>query len=239
MEKTPEKKLTEINLRNKEVRIILPGHFDMIHAGHSKLIQDVKSYYKIVYLILGIINDKPRNSLLSLHEKIETFRNMSEVNEVCILSLWPSLEDLGKMNIDYVATANPNAPLMPNKVLYFEKKVNLSTDEIIARVVRDYNGHVDNLLQVGYNRSKLKISKFSEVSFRCKRKLKKVKADLWRNGFSLNKLENSVDSARFCLRNAFIGWMDSYDEILKKWLRTFKGTSSSFLNFLKEVWEAA
>ena len=178
MEKNLEKSRSEMNLRNKEIRILIAGRFDIIHAGHSQLIQEAKNAFKIVYLILGIINDDPENSLLALHEKIETFRNFSDIDEIFILNSQPTLEDRKNLNIDYFATANPNTFPASNKILCFDKKVNLCTDEIIARVIRDYDTHVDNLLQVGYNRSALKISKASEISIKCKRKLKMIKSGL-------------------------------------------------------------
>ena len=175
MERILEKNPSEINLRNKELRVLLSGHFDMIHAGHFQLIQETKSKFKKVYLILGIINDLPGNSLLGLHEKIETFRNISDIDEICILNSSPTLEDLKKMNIDYFATANPNEFSASNKRILIQKKVNLSTDDIIARVIRDYDTHVDNLLQLGYDHNTLKISKVSEITIKCKRQLKKIK----------------------------------------------------------------
>ena len=169
---------SDFNLRNKEIRILLSGHFDLIHAGHSQLIQEAKSKFKKVYLILGIINDLSSNSLLALHEKIETFRSIPDIDEICILNSFPTLEDLKNMNIDYFVTANSNVFPTSNKLLLIEKKVNLCTDDIIARVIRDYDTHIDKLLQLGYHHSALRISKATELSIICKRKLKKIKNDL-------------------------------------------------------------
>ena len=239
MEKKSEKSASEINLRNREIRVLLSGHFDIIHAGHSQLIQEAKTSFKRVYLILGIINDKPEHSLLALHEKIETFRSMSEIDEVCILPSPPTLEDLKKLNIDYLATTNPNAFPSSNKILLLQKKVNLCTDEIIARVIRDYDTHVDKLLQEGYHHSALRISKASEISRKCKGRLKKIKDRLWKGGFCCQRFEDSVDLARRHLRNTFTEWSDAHEQILSVWMKKFKASTSVLCKIMCDIWEAA
>ena len=239
MERILEKNPSEINLRNKELRVLLSGHFDMIHAGHFQLIQETKSKFKKVYLILGIINDLPGNSLLGLHEKIETFRNISDIDEICILNSSPTLEDLKKMNIDYFATANPNEFSASNKRILIQKKVNLSTDDIIARVIRDYDTHVDNLLQLGYDHNTLKISKVSEITIKCKRQLKKIKNNFWKEGFCCRRFENSIDSARRKLRNIFTEWSDSHEQILERWLKKVKFSTSMLYKLCSDIWDSA
>lgn len=239
MEKNSEKLPSEINLRNREIRVLVAGHFDMIHAGHSQLIQEAKTAFKKVYLILGIINDEPENSLLALHEKIETFRSITDIDEICILATPPTLEDLKKLNIDYFATANPNAFPSSNKILLLPKKVNLCTDEIIARVIRDYDTHVNNLLQVGYHHSTLRISKASEISRKCQRRLKKVKDGLWKGGFCCRKFENSIEDSRKHLRNTFSEWSDVHEQILSAWLKRCRATTSSLYKLLCDIWESA
>lgn len=239
MEKFSDKAALEIHLRNKEIRILVAGHFDFIHAGHSHLIQEAKSKFKKVYLILGIIEDDPSTSLLGNHEKIETFKGMPEIDEICLLSSFPTAEDLRKMNVDYLATADCKNFDDPNKLILIEKKINLSTDELIARIIRDYDTHVDNLLQVGYHHTSLKISRATEVNYTCKRKLKQIKKDLWRGGFCVNRLEYSVDSARKQLRNCLTDWNEGNEVILTNWLRRLKGSTSILFRLLKDIWEAA
>ena len=237
MERTPEKNTPKINLRNKEIRILLPGRFDLIHAGHVQLVQDAKNAFKKVHLVLGIINDEHSSSLLGVHEKVETFRTLPEIDEIIILAAPPTLEDLKNMNMDYIATANPDAYSSTDKILKFDKKVSICTDELIARVVRDYDFHVDNLLQVGYHHSSLKISKASEISILCKRKMKQIKQDLWSQGCSLSKFELSVDTSRRFLQKKFSGWSESHEQVLSSWLRKFRSSTSVLFTLLKEIWD--
>ena len=237
MEKSSDKSSQKFNLRNKEIKILLPGHFDLIHAGHAQLIQDTKNAFKRVHLVLGIINDERSNPLLDITEKIETFRNFEEIDEIIVLTSPPILEDLEKLSMDYIATANPEAYNLPDKVLKFKKKLSISTDELIARVVRDYDFHVDNLLQLGYHHSSLKISKANEISIMCKRKVKHIKQELWRKGCSLGNFEDSVDSSRRFLQRKFSNWTESHEKVLMNWLRKFQSSTTVLFTLLKEIWD--
>ena len=235
MEKTG--KQTEINLRNKEVRILLAGHYDIIHAGHTQLITDAKNSFKRVHLILGIINDNPNSSVLALHEKIESFKNNPEIDEICVLSGPVQQEDMAKVNADYLATANPEASSLCEKVLLMQKKIDISTDNVIARIVKDYDSHLEDLLSSGISRSQLKISRAKEMSVICKMKLKKIKDKLWRKGYSVANLEKSLDSTRKYVRETFSDWNEYHERLVRKWLTKARVSTNKFYNLLCHIWD--
>lgn len=230
-----DKSTNSINLRNREIRILIPGHFDLIHAGHIQLIQDVKNSFKKVSLTIGIIEDKNSVPFLALHEKLETLKNFPEIDKICVLKSLPTLEDLPGLNIDYIATANLKHFPSSSRVLHFDKKVQIDSTELFARVLRDYESNIEKLLQVGYKNSALKISKPHSVSVICKKKISNIKNSFW-NRLSSVSLEDSLDSARRYLQNAFSDWGDAQENLLRSWLIKYKSSTTILFKSLKTLW---
>lgn len=230
-----DKNTNFINLRNREIRILIPGHFDLIHAGHHQLIQEAKNAFKKVSLTIGIIQDNDSVPLLALHEKLETFKNFPEIDKILILKSKPTLSDLPTLSIDYLATGNLNYFPGSSQVLHFEKKVQIDSTEVFARVIRDFELHLEHLLQVGYKNSALNISKPKSISILCKRKVKQIKNRLWNCVPSLS-LEESIDKARKSLQTTFTNWTETQESILRSWLSKYKSSTTVLFKTLKSLW---
>lgn len=230
-----DKSTNSINLRNREIRILIPGHFDLIHAGHIQLIQDVKNSFKKVSLTIGIIEDKNSVPFLALHEKLETFKNFPEIDKICVLKSKPTLEDLPSLNIDYIATANLKHFPGSSRVLHFDKKVQIDSTELFARVLRDYESNIGKLLQVGYKSSALKVSKPRSFSILCKKRINSIKNSFWTRISSIS-LEDSLDSARRSLQSVFSDWGDAQENILRTWLTKYKSSTTFLFKSLKTLW---
>ena len=224
-----------INLRNREIRILIPGHFDLIHAGHHQLIQEAKKAFKKVSLTIGIIHDSNSVPLLALHEKLETFKNFPEIDKILILKSKPGLTDLPTLNADYLATGNLNYFPGSSQVLHFEKKVQIDSTEVFARVIRDYESHLEHLLQAGYKNSALNVSRPKSVSVLCKRKIKRIKERLWKFVPSFS-LEDSIDQARKSLQTTFNNWTEAQENVLRSWLSKYKSSTTILFKSLKSLW---
>ena len=225
MENPAEKLFNNINLRTREIRILIPGHFNLIHAGHLQLIQDVKNSFRKVNLIIGIIDDNDSVPLLGLHEKLETFKSFPEIDKICVLHSKPSLSDLKALNVDYIATAKSDFP-NSSKVLRFEKKVFIDSDAIFARVIRDYDSHLENLLQAGFKAQDLNVPKRKEIGIMCRRNLRKVKKAVCSERFSLESIEKALDASRRWLQTVVSDWGEVQERNLRRWLGKCKSSVS-------------
>ena len=137
----------------------------------------------------------------------------------------PSLSDLKALNVDYIATAKSDFP-NSSKVLRFEKKVLIDSDEIFARVVRDYDSHIENLLQAGYKSTDLNVSKSKETGILCRRNLRKVKKAVWNERLSLESVEKALDASRRWLQEVVSDWGEVQERRLRKWLGQCKSSVS-------------
>jgi glycerol-3-phosphate cytidylyltransferase-like family protein len=238
MEKFAEKGTPRINLRNKEIRILVPGYFKYIHAGHLQLLLDCKAAYKKVHLIVGIIDDGSSSSMLGLHEKEETFKHIPEVDEIVTLFQRPTLDYLRNNNIDYLATANAESYDFTDQVLKFDKKLSLCTSELIARVLRQHESHINRILERGVHRSALGLSLGTETLFACKRKVKEIKQGIWENGALLgNRIESAVDESRKTLQTVVGDWGEKQEKMLVSWLTKARASVSVLTTLLQTVWE--
>lgn len=239
MEKSSKKSSRSFSLRNKLINILLPGHFSYIHSGHRQIIQEIKSSFKTVSLTVGIFSNQSAPSILTDNEKIETFKSIPEIDKILILHSNPTESDLKQWNIDLIATASKDKYSNFDRILRFEKRVDISSDEIIARIIRDYDNHVSNLVALGYHRSTLGISKFTELSVRCKQQLKSIKKSLWNSKMGPKGIESALDKCRKVIQDTSNSWCDRQEQILRTWL----GHSSTGVNILQrllqEIWDSA
>jgi hypothetical protein len=197
-----------------------------------QLIQDVKNSFRKVHLTIGLINDEKSLPLLALHEKVETFKSFPGIDKICILHSKPTLEDLKSLSVDYVATADADFP-SNSKVLKFEKKVLVESEEIFARVVRDYDKHVENLLSEGFDWREVGVSRVRKGVVLCKRNLRTVKKALWGQRVSGYSLDAAVDTARRWLQGNVSDWTERQEKTLRKWMGRCRSETSSLFAALK------
>jgi choline-phosphate cytidylyltransferase len=95
--------------QGRAVRIYADGVFDLFHIGHMRQLQQAKTAFPEVHLIVGVTGNKETHkrkglTVLSATERAESVRHCKWVDEVIEDCPWiVTAEFLEKHNIDYVA----------------------------------------------------------------------------------------------------------------------------------------
>lgn len=95
--------------QGRAVRIYADGVFDLFHIGHMRALQQAKTAFPDVHLIVGVTGNAETHkrkglTVLSAIERAESVRNCKWVDEVIEDCPWiVTAEFLEKHNIDYVA----------------------------------------------------------------------------------------------------------------------------------------
>jgi choline-phosphate cytidylyltransferase len=95
----------------RPVRVYADGVFDLFHIGHMRQLQQAKTAFPDVYLIVGVTGDKETHrrkglTVLSAKERAESVRHCKWVDEVvedCPWIIADAPEFIEKYKIDYVA----------------------------------------------------------------------------------------------------------------------------------------
>ncbi|KAH8730209.1 hypothetical protein GQ44DRAFT_607498 [Phaeosphaeriaceae sp. PMI808] len=169
----------------RAVRIYADGVFDLFHIGHMRQLQQAKSAFDQVHLIVGVTGNKETHrrkglTVLSATERAESVRHCKWVDEVIEDCPWiVTAEFLEKHNIDYVA--HDDLPYGADEgddiygpikekgmFLVTQRTEGLSTTGIITKIVRDYDQYIDRQLKRGTSRKELNVSwlKKNELDFK-------------------------------------------------------------------------
>jgi choline-phosphate cytidylyltransferase len=239
MDRPQTRQSRKLSLRNRPIKILLPGHFSFIHAGHRSIISEVKSSFKNVVLIVAIIEDETIPSILTSQEKLSTMKSFPEVDQVLLIPTPPSEKDLQDWKIDLLASGNPSKYKEIGQVLRIEKKHKFSTSLIIAKIIRNSEDHLSRLLNQGYHRSSLNISRLSEISIKARVKLSSIKKSLTRKSSSPEYISRYLEQCKkvFQLPSSF--WSPSRVLTLRTWLEQGSSASKCIQKLFSDIWESA
>ncbi|KAF2490699.1 hypothetical protein BU16DRAFT_469020 [Lophium mytilinum] len=184
----------------RPVRIYADGVFDLFHIGHMRQLQQAKTAFPDVYLIVGVTGDKETHrrkglTVLSAKERAESVRHCKWVDEVVEDCPWiiadaPEFIELHK--IDYVA--HDDIPYGADEgddiygpikekgmFLVTQRTEGLSTTGIITklhwcladtfRIVRDYDKYISRQLKRGASRKELNVSWLKKNELEIKRNM--------------------------------------------------------------------
>ncbi|XP_060518987.1 choline-phosphate cytidylyltransferase B-like isoform X2 [Cylas formicarius] len=176
----------------RTVRVYADGAFDLFHQGHARLLQQAKSLFPRVYLIVGVSSDEnihsyKANMVLNEAERYDAVRHCRYVDEV--LRNAPSVytdEFLEKNKIDFVArddiphdfedVEGTYAELKRRGMLVATEKTNMvSTSNIVARIVKNYDIYVRRNLARGYSAKELNVSFLKEKKLKFQNKMDELK----------------------------------------------------------------
>lgn len=171
--------------QGRPVKVYADGVFDLFHIGHMRQLQQAKTAFPEVVLIVGVTGDTETHrrkglTVLSARERAESVRHCKWVDEVIEDCPWIVTADfLEKHQIDYVAHDDLPYGADEGDDIYGEIKAKgmflvtqrtegLSTTGIITKIVRDYDQYIDRQLKRGTSRKELNVSwlKKNELDFK-------------------------------------------------------------------------
>lgn len=208
----------------RRIRVYADGIYDLFHQGHARQLLQAKNVFprSEVYLLVGCCNDELTHShkgktVMTDHERYEALRHCRYVDEVVVDAPWTlDNEFLAQHKIDFVA--HDDAPYTigssQTDVYDFVKKQGMfvatqrtegvSTSDIVARIVRDYDTYVRRNLARGYSRKELNVSFLKGQKY---------------------KLQNKVDEIGNVVQDRLTKWEEQSKEVIDSFLHMFGGPS--------------
>jgi len=218
-------RITEEMARNgsapRRVRVYADGIYDLFHQGHARQLMQAKNVFprSEVYLMVGCCNDqlthsKKGKTVMDENERYEALRHCRYVDEVVVDAPWTLDDDfLATHKIDFVAhddepyttgSSNDVYATVKSRGMFVatQRTEGVSTSDVVARIVRDYDTYVRRNLKRGYSRQEL------NVSF--------VKGQKY-------KLQNKVDEIRSGMNDKLHKWEEQSKELISTFIHRFGG----------------
>lgn len=217
--------------------IFFPGYFEMSNPEHTKMIQEIKSSFDKVHLIVGLIKDLNKDSRINIVTVAESISKIKEVDEVLILDSKPTVDYLNSLNLDFVATLYPEDFKDFGKILQLRLLDTLENNQII----KDFENKIENFLSSNENGRLARLTSTAiGISASCKKKLKNIKEAVWKGHLhNYSALESAIEKSRKYLQETFTEWGERRERILRNWMNKCKVSAAVLVKLLKEVWENA
>ncbi|XP_030755208.1 choline-phosphate cytidylyltransferase A-like isoform X2 [Sitophilus oryzae] len=226
---------------HRPVRVYADGAFDLFHQGHARLLRQAKNVFPNVYLIVGVCSDKllhqyKGRSVLNEEERYNAVRHCRYVDEVLRNAPWEYTDEFfEKYKIDFVAhddepyaceeVEDIYADLKKRGMFIATQRTNgVSTSDIVARIVKDYDVYVRRNLARGYSAKELNVSFLKEKKFKFQNKMDELK-DKGKHLFgSLGERRDDFLSK----------WEDKSKEVVENFVKIFVKKPLRLLHYSKD-----
>ncbi|KAH9394826.1 Choline-phosphate cytidylyltransferase A [Tyrophagus putrescentiae] len=159
----------------RPVRVYSDGIFDLFHYGHAQQFAQAKAAFPNVYLIVGVCGDKmvtkfkakPFQCEKERYEVVRNCRHVDEVQNVLKDAPWIITQEFIEENkIDFIAHDDAPYPCgniadiygIPKKKNFFlptKRTEEVSSLELVSRIVREYDDYVKRNRSKGYTGKEL------------------------------------------------------------------------------------
>ncbi|XP_020614527.1 choline-phosphate cytidylyltransferase A-like [Orbicella faveolata] len=180
----------------RPIRVYADGVYDVYHFGHARaLMQAKRAFPTEVYLMVGVSNDELTHqykgfTVMTEDERYESLRHCRYVDEVIRDAPWSVTPDFMELHkIDFVAHDDLPYKSAGADDIYKEVKAmgkfvatqrteGISTSDLIARVVKDYDVYIRRNLARGYTAKELNVSFIKEKEVQVRQKMDEIKGKL-------------------------------------------------------------
>ncbi|KAH9287284.1 Choline-phosphate cytidylyltransferase B [Echinococcus granulosus] len=163
----------------RRVRVYADGVYDMFHSGHARQLMQASNAIPNTYLIVGVTSDADTlfhkgQTVMNERERYEAVRHCRYVDEVIVAAPWECTIDFLRLHkIDFIAHDDiPYAGDRLNDIyqpfkdagmfLTTQRSEGISTTDVIARILKDYDVYLRRNISRGLTRHDLNISYVKE-----------------------------------------------------------------------------
>lgn len=221
----------------RPIRIYADGAFDLFHQGHARQLGQAKNMFPNVYLLVGVCSDAilhemKGRTVLEEEERYNAVRHCRYTDEVIKDAPWVITDDfLNQHKIDFVAhdsipyesgdIDDIYAPLKERGMFVETQRTEgVSTSDLVARIVRDYDMYIRRNLNRGYSAKELNVPYLVEKKIRFQNKMHALKD---RSKRVLGNIGTRKD-------DIFTKWEERSRDLVNNFVMMFRNRN------LKELW---